>query len=98
MTNNKTIESPTDILWVRNENGGVHDVTREFADLNLYETTNSGNRFLLPGWSFISEDEAHAGNPQLFGVPDPTITYTEVELRAQVEHKRLHAELHADSE
>jgi hypothetical protein len=88
-------ESPTDILYVKNENGGIHDVTREFADRNLYETTNSGNRFLLPGWSIITEAEAKKGNPQLFGVQDPGITFNAAERKDAEERAAFEAKVAA---
>lgn len=89
-------ESPDDILYVRNENGGVQDVTREFADLNLYETTNAGNKFLLPGWAIITEQEARKAHPQLFGVADPSIRMTAAERKESRDRAAFEAEAEAE--
>lgn len=67
--------------YVRNEEGAVHSVTDEHFEDVLHETTDSGRRYLLHGWTEISEAEARASHPQLFGKPDPTITYTSKELK-----------------
>lgn len=93
-----TEESPDDILWVRNEEGAVHDVTRAHADEYLYETTNAGRRFLLPGWSIVTEDEARESNPQLFGVPDPRIIYNAAERKEVLARREFEAAEQAANE
>ncbi|MCU1598537.1 MAG: hypothetical protein JWQ47_2276 [Glaciihabitans sp.] len=81
--------------YVKNEEGGIHSVTDEHFENVLHETTAAGNTFILPGWSEISEAEARKAHPQLFGRPDPSVTYTVDELHQQVERKQMLDELYA---
>ena len=67
--------------YIRNEEGGVHSVTEEHFQERLHETTPAGNRYMLPGWSEISEAQAKKAHPQLFGAPDPGVVYTSKELK-----------------
>ena len=92
-------ESPDDVLYVKNELGGVHSVSREFAERNLYETTNAGNSFLLPGWEIITEAAAKKARPQLFGALDPQVVYTEkerAELKDQLEFQKSMNDIPSD--
>lgn len=83
--------------YVRNEEGGVHSVSEEHFENVLHETTAAGRSYLLPGWEEISEAEARESHPQLFGVPDPQITFTDDELAREASRQRMLGELHGTS-
>lgn len=89
-------ESPEDILYIENENGGVHDVTRAHADEYLYEVTNAGRRFMLPGFSIITEAQARKANPQLFGAPDTRIIFNAAERKDVRDRMAFEAEMVAE--
>jgi hypothetical protein len=80
-------------VYVRNEDGAVHSVTREHYLEYLVTRTNAGRTFPLPGWSIVTETEAKKSNPQLFGKPDPTIVFTDEELIRHHSRQKLLAEL-----
>lgn len=92
------------IHYVRNEIGAIHSVDEDHFNDVLHETTRNGTRYLKTGWAEISEDEARAGNPQLFGHPDPDIVrgMTSAEIKEARERRafeqQLAAELAADLE
>lgn len=95
MADEKTDEKPTDTLYVRNEEGSVHSVTREHYNKYLTQTTNAGNTFILPGWSKVSAVEAKKADPQLFGADDPNVYLSDDELIKAAQRKKLLAELRA---
>lgn len=80
--------------YIRNEEGGVTSVTDEHFENVLQETSESGRRYLRHGWSEITEEEARKAHPQLFGAPDPQVTYTPQELALALQQKRMLDELH----
>jgi hypothetical protein len=86
----------SDTKYIRNEEGGIHSVTSEHYDKHLTETTAAGNVFMLPGYKEITEKEAKAAHPQLFGIADPQITFTDDELVRAATRKKLLAELYAE--
>ena len=75
-------------VYVRNEEGAVHSVTREHYDHYLVQTTNAGRTYPLPGWSLITEDEARQANPQLFGEWDDRVVYTDDEVARMVARQK----------
>ena len=80
--------------YIRNEDGGVASVTDEHFENVLHETSEGGRRYLKHGFSEISETEARKAHPQLFGAPDPQISYTQKELAEAVQRKQMLDELH----
>lgn len=86
--------------YIKNEEGAVHSVTDEHFENVLHETSEGGRRYLKYGWSEIKLSEAKKLAPQLFGKPDPSITYTSKELKEvrdrQEWDRELAAESHAD--
>lgn len=82
--------------FIRNEEGGIHSVTDEHYDKYLTERTAAGNVFMLPGYTVVTEKEAKAAHPQLFGAADPQIRFTDDELVRVAQRKKLLAELYAD--
>lgn len=73
------------VHYVENENGGVHSVTTDHLQTYLQtEPSPAGKRYLLPGWSELTEKQARAKHPQLFGAPDPSIRLNAKE-RAEAE-------------
>jgi hypothetical protein len=87
----------SDTVYVRNEEGAVHSVTREHYEKYLVQRTNAGRTFPLPGWTEITEAEAKKNHPQLFGKPDPTIVYTDEELIRAAQRAETLAKLRAAS-
>lgn len=79
--------------YIKNERGAVHSVDDEHFDTYLTTRTNDGGRFTIPGVTEITEDEARELNPQLFGAPDPQISFTDDELGTQIQRKRMLDEL-----
>lgn len=88
-------DKPTDVLYVQNEEGGVHSVTREHYNRTLTTTTNAGNTYILPGWKEITKAAAEKENPQLFGAADPNVYLSDDELIKAAQRKKLLAELRA---
>jgi hypothetical protein len=82
-----------EVVYVTNEEGAVHSVTREHYLEYLVTRTNAGRVFPLPGWKIITEAEAKKTNPQLFGKPDPRIVFTDEELIRHHNRQKLLAEL-----
>lgn len=82
--------------YIKNEEGGIHSVTDEHYDKYLTTVTAAGNTFMLPGYEVVTEKQAKAANPQLFGAADPQITFTDDELVRAAQRKKLLAELFAD--
>lgn len=82
--------------YVKNEAGAVHSVTDEHFDNVLHETTESGNKYLLHGWTEIKPAEAKKLAPQLFGVPDPRIVMTSKELKEVRDRRAFEAEIAAE--
>lgn len=85
-------------IYVRNEKGGVQSVTQEHYDRHLTVPTNDGGRFPLPGLTIITEEEAREAHPQLFGVQDPQVVFTDDELARQLTRKKQLRELYAEDE
>lgn len=81
--------------YIRNEEGGIQSVTDEHLEKYLKQRTAAGNSYLLPGYAEITEKEAKTAHPQLFGQPDPQITYTDDELVRAANRKKLLAEINA---
>ena len=80
--------------YIVNEEGGVQSVTDEHFEDVLHEPSeDSGRRYLKHGWKEISESEARALHPQLFGKADPQITYSAKELNDQLQRQRNEAEV-----
>lgn len=79
--------------YIKNERGAVHSVDDEHFDIYLTTRTNDGGRFVIPGVTEITEDEARTLNPQLFGAPDPQVSFTDDELSTQIQRRRLLDEL-----
>lgn len=85
-------------VYIENEKGGVHSVTDEHYNTYLTTTTNDGGTFPIPGITVLTEKEARARNPQLFGHPDPAITFTPAELVAQATYQKQLAEFREAAE
>ncbi len=81
--------------YVRNEEGVIQSVTDEHFEQRLHTRTNAGRSFLLPGWAEVDEKTAQKEHPQLFGKPDPQVTFTDDELIRAIQRKKMLAELHA---
>ncbi len=81
--------------YIRNADGGVHSVTDDHFDEHMLVTTQNGSRYLKPGIAEITEAEARAAHPQLFGQPDPEVlkAMTPAELVELSQKRRLEAEL-----
>jgi hypothetical protein len=78
--------------YVRNIDGGVHSVDEDFLEERIKEDRNGrsgpnvpGPKFLPHGWSEITEEEALAESPQLFGAHDTRVIFNAKELRESVE-------------
>lgn len=82
-------------VYLRNEKGGIQSVTDEHYAKHLTVGTNDGGTFPIPGITVITEKEARAAHPQLFGAPDPQIVFTDDELARALERKRRLKELFA---
>ncbi len=80
--------------YIKSETGGIHSVDDEHFDYYLHtEPNQNGNRYLLPGFTEIKESEAKRLNPQLFGAPDPQVSFTDEELVRAANRKKTLAEL-----
>lgn len=78
------MSDPNETVYVRNERGAVHSVTRYHYEHYLTQQSNdTGKHYPLPGWSLVDEDEARKANPQLFGEWDDQIVFTDDELARQ---------------
>lgn len=87
---------PEEVVYIQNERGGVHSVTRRHYDLYLTQTSpDTGKTYPLPGWKVVSEEEARKSNPQLFGSADPRIRYTAKELTEQYQQKQMYDALYS---
>lgn len=84
--------------YVKNELGVIHSVTDDHFDTVLHETTDSGGKYLLHGWSEVKEAEAKKEAPHLFGKPDPAVVYTSKELKEVRDRQQWEKELAADTE
>lgn len=84
--------SDTRTHYVANENGDVHSVDHEHYELYCH-TEVRGRRYLKAGWRDLTEAEARAANPQLFGARDRSIIRTAKELKEIKERRALEAEL-----
>jgi hypothetical protein len=82
--------------YIRNEKGGVQSVTDEHYEKYLTTRTNDGGVFPLPGIAVLTEKEAKTANPQLFGVGDPQVTFTDDELARQLTRKKQLRELYEE--
>lgn len=82
--------------YVKNEKGAVHSVTDDHFENVLHETSDSGNRYLLHGWTEIKAAEAKKLAPQLFGAPDRSIVMTSKEIKEVRERRAFEAELAAE--
>lgn len=82
--------------YVKNEEGGVHSVTDEHFEKVLQESTPSGNKYLLHGWTEIKESEARKHAPQLFGTPDPRVVMTSKEIKEVRDRRAFEAEIAAE--
>jgi hypothetical protein len=78
--------------YVRNIDGGVHSVDEDFLEERIKEDRNGrsgpnvpGPKFLPHGWSEITEEEALAESPQLFGAHDDRVIFNAKELQESVE-------------
>lgn len=90
---------PDEAVYIKNERGAVHSVTRSHYDLYLTQTSpDTGKTYPLPGWAVITEEEARELNPQLFGVADPRITYTSKELKEMYEQKKMYDALFSEDQ
>jgi hypothetical protein len=85
-------------VFIRNEKGGVQSVTDEHYGRYLTTRTNDGGVFPLPGVTVLTEDEAREAHPQLFGVGDPQVTFTDDELARQLARKKQLRELFEEDE
>jgi hypothetical protein len=74
--------------YIKNAAGGVQAVTDEHYAKYLTVKDEAGNEQPKPGYTLLTEKQAHKENPQLFGETDPNIIYTAKELVA----KRKYAE------
>lgn len=83
----------SDVHYVKNDNGNVHSVDGEHFDLYCHAEGRGGRRFLKPGWSEITEAEARAEHPQLFGARDRKIIRTAKELKEIKERRELEREI-----
>lgn len=91
--------------YVRNADGGVHSIDEEMLNERILEDAagNTGSRargplYLPHGWKYLTEDEARAAHPQLFGAADPNIHKNVEELQRELEHQRLMKELYGTDE
>jgi hypothetical protein len=84
--------------YIKNELGAVHSVTEEHVEKYMTAYSENGRPYLNHGLVEITEEEARALHPQLFGAPDPRVTYTDDELGAQLHRKRMLDELFGPSE
>ncbi len=80
------------VKYIRNEHGSIHSVEDDHYDEYLTTTTPSGNVFLKPGFTEVTEDDARSENPQLFGEHDPAIVYTAGEMAERRQREQLIAE------
>lgn len=84
--------------YIRNEAGGVHSVDEDFLEHNIkvdsQDRTGSaavGTTYLPHGWTEITEDEAKAAHPQLFGARDPQIVFNAAERKDYQERAAFEA-------
>lgn len=70
------------VKYVRNELGGVHQVSLEHFE-NLHTVTPNGTKVIAPGWAEVSEDDAREHDPRIFGAPDPDVRLNAKELQDQ---------------
>jgi hypothetical protein len=75
--------------YIKNELGGVHTVDDEHVERFLTAYSDNGRPYLKHGITEITEEEARELHPQLFGAPDEQVTYTDNELNAQIQRKRM---------
>lgn len=80
--------------YIRNEEGAVTSVTHDHFLNRLHTRTAAGNTYLRPGYKEVTEKEARAANPQLFGALDPRIVLTDDELSRALQRKKNLAELY----
>ncbi len=83
-------------VYIKNEKGGVQSVTDEHYNKYLTTRTNDGGVFPLPGIQVLDEAAAREGNPQLFGVIDPQVSFTDEELARQLTRKKQLRELYEE--
>lgn len=69
--------------YIQNAAGGVLAVTDEHATQYLTVHDDAGNEQPKPGYKFLTEKQAKADNPQLFGLADPQVIFTPAELVAR---------------
>ena len=69
--------------YIQNAAGGVLAVTDEHATKYLTVHDDAGNEQPKLGYKFLTEKQAQAANPQLFGLADPQVTYTPAEIVAR---------------
>jgi hypothetical protein len=79
---------PNETVYVRNERGAVHSVTRAHYEHYLtQQSQDTGKHYPLPGWALITEKEAREANPQLFGEWDDRIVFTDDEIARAVQRE-----------
>jgi hypothetical protein len=79
---------PTETVYVKNELGMVHSVTRAHYEHYLtQQSQDTGKRYPLPGWALVTEKEAREANPQLFGEWDDRIVFTDDEIARAVQRE-----------
>lgn len=71
-----------EVKYVRNELGGVHQVSLEHFEA-LHTKTPNGTKVIAPGWAEVTEDQAREHDPRIFGAPDPDVRLNAKELRDQ---------------
>jgi hypothetical protein len=85
--------------YIRNEAGGIHSVDEDFLEENIKEDSAGrtgkaakGTKYLPHGWSEVTEEEAKAAHPQLFGAHDPQIVYNAAERKDYRDRATFEAE------
>jgi hypothetical protein len=90
--------------YVRNIDGGMHSIEEDFLEERIMEDRNGrsgpnvpGPKFLPHGWSEITEEEALAESPQLFGAHDPRVIFNAKELQEMSERAKWLAQYEKDT-
>jgi hypothetical protein len=84
-------------IYIRNAFGVVHSVDEYTYGEYLTQRADNGQVYPLPGWAVISEDEARAAHPQLFGAPDPNVVPNLTEIKLERERLALRREIEAEA-
>lgn len=92
----KTVETvPENVHYVANDNGGTQIVDDAHFKKFCQVETQSGWH-MLPGWRELTVAEARERNPQLFGIPDPKLVFSDDELIREAQRQKIMRELHPE--